>query len=221
MAKLKAAPASVAAPVQTQAPTVAASTDPKVPFAVAAPGAVVAQTGKQNLVQKRKDKITAALAAGSPFTYKAVRPGVPFQCICGAEGKNAIVLLDKDEKEVLVGSNCLRYTGVELPARERKAREATAPGVSKQQKFSESLGKFVAPFRFVRKQEGPFACLCGGRGINQLVVADANGAEFSVGATCIASVPGVELPKAPRQSAVAPAVAGLKGAVPPSFSEVG
>jgi hypothetical protein len=200
-----------------------------VPFVVAAPGsqAVVNNVGRPNLVQKRQAKIAAAIV-NKTFALRELRNGQPFSCICGAEGKNAIVLIAIDkttgaQTEMLVGSTCLKYTGITLPKQPRVARTVTAPGVSKQQKVAATLAKHAAPFHFVRKQEGPFVCICGGRGTNQVVIADANGAEFSVGRTCAEAIPGVEVPKPEKVVTGAPVVAGLKGAVPtqpPAFHNV-
>ena len=241
MAKLKpnAVPAApdTGGPVQATAsqsqappppPPSASNGDPAIPFKVEAPGAANQGTGapRPNLVQRRQEKIKQALADGSPFTYKENRTLPEFTCICGAQGKNAIVLLDKNGQEVMVGSNCLKHTGVTVPKQQRTAAASGggSPALSKQQRFQQALAKYTGPFAFVRKEEGPFACLCGGRGSNQIVVRDANGTEFSVGNTCAGLIPGVEIPKQQRQSSsAAPVIAGLKGvqAPPPDFQNVG
>lgn len=166
--------------------------------------------GKPNLVQKRREKISQAVQLGSPFVYVGTRKTDKFECICGSTGKNAIVLKDKDGKEVLVGNTCIKYTGVPRPEKEKKVRVAGQPGVSRQQKLTDGLAKFTAPFSFARKAQGTFTCICGGKGENQIVIRDANGVEFQTGATCASHVPGVELPKAqPKQRAAG--VVGLKG----------
>jgi hypothetical protein len=203
------------------------------PFKVEVPGqASGGGTGNRpNLVQRRQEKIKEA-TEGHSFTFNRLENGQEFTCICGAVGKNAIVLNREDGVEVKVGSNCLKQmkdaagTQVTVPRQPREARAdgASSPGISRQQKLQEALKKFTAPFRFVRKQEGSFKCLCGGQGTNQIIVADANGAEFAVGNTCAGLIPGVEIPKAQRQSAnAAPTVAGLKGKAepPPDFSNIG
>jgi hypothetical protein len=221
-------------PATAEAPAVA------IPFKVA-PVASSAGEAKPNIAQTRTAKIESVVKAGAPFTYDAAataaRPQGDFECICGAKGKNAHVCRDKDGKEVLVGSTCLEHLtdaegkSLEAPAKERKPR-AQAPGLSKQAKFNEALAKYVAPFKYVRKQEGTFTCICGGHGQKQIVVSDANGTEFSVGETCAAQIPGVEVPKPESKRKTSAKVAGLKGSVvddapaaapppPPDFGQVG
>lgn len=70
----------------------------------------------------RAQKIQQAVDAGKPFSYVGKRT-VPFTCICGGKGKNAIVLKDKSGKEVLVGNTCLKYTSVVIPKPPRKQKE--------------------------------------------------------------------------------------------------
>ena len=215
--------------VEQPQPPAVSQARPAVPFSVEMPGQAASAGGgsRGNLVQRRQDQIATALL-NKTFEFKELRSGQQFFCICGAEGKNAIVLKATDTvtgetSEVLVGSSCLKHTGVTVPKQPR-AKGSLAPGISKQQKFGEALSKYVAPFRFVRKQDGPFACLCGGRGVNQIVIADANGTEFSVGNTCAEIIPGVVVPKQQREARKGmPAVAGLKGGVqaPPTFQNVG
>ena len=72
--------------------------------------------------QERKTKI---VSEGKPFSYVGKRTG-KFSCICGAVGKHAIVLKDKNGKEVLVGGTCLAETGVQIPKEPKPASGAAA-----------------------------------------------------------------------------------------------
>ena len=196
------------------------------PFTAENVGGSEKGAGRPNLVQRRQEKIKQAVEAGKPFTFKERRDGIEggFDCFCGAHGKNAIVLSDRNGKEVLVGNTCVTYTDATVPARERKARVGQAPGISRQQRFEAALAKYTKPIVFVRKQEHPFVCLCGGRGSNQIVCKDKNGVEFSVGHTCAGNIPGLDVPKPEPKRKKGAAVAGLKGtgtAAKPDFGEVG
>lgn len=230
------APAPVAQPVPAPIPApVAAAPIPQpvpvasapVPFSVGVPGeASQATTAGAKLAESRTNKIAAAVA-GKFFTFKENRKGQEFSCICGSTGRNAIVCTAYDIAtaqpvgEVLVGANCFaRLLGQDgkplvLPkvARVASAGGVTTPGINKQEKFTNALARFTAPFVFARTQEGTFQCFCGGNGVNQVVIRDANGAEFSVGGRCAELIPGVQVPKKQRASkAGAPVVAGLKSA---------
>ena len=203
--------------------TVAPQTTAAVPFTIQTPGDTGGAPGaKPNLTQKRTERRNEALANGTPFTFVRTEVG-EFQCICGSTGKNAIVLHDRNGAEVKVGGKCLEYTGVTLPKTERAATGPSAPGISKQQKFSDALSKYQGPFVYVRKQDGAFQCFCGGRGTHQIVVRDVNGTEFSVGNTCAKLIPGVDVPAPPKVVKVAaPVIAGLKGSTqaPPTFENI-
>jgi len=59
----------------------------------------------------RREKVEAVVASGKPFVLEGKRVA-PFACVCGAKGKNANVLKDKNGKEVLVGNTCLKYFDV-------------------------------------------------------------------------------------------------------------
>src|SRR5262245_58790219 len=131
-------------------PAPAAAAPGPVPFGVEAPGAPAAKAAagpRPNLVQKRQEKIQAAIA-GKTFVFKEERRGQQFNCFCGASGKNAIVLTATDgagvQTEVLSGADCLKYTGVTLPKAARQPRAAGSPGINKQQKFAEKLAAFKA-----------------------------------------------------------------------------
>jgi type IV secretory pathway VirB10-like protein len=175
---------------------------------------------KKSLQKRRQDKINVAIARG-PFEYKEKRDG-DFTCICGARGKSANVLIDRSGQEILVGNGCMKYTNVSVPKQAKAPRTPGSPSISREQKFQDALNKFQAPYSYAREQQGEFTCLCGGKGSNQIVVADANGAEFSVGAKCASVIPGVQIPR-PERRAPAGTLAGLKGqaAPPPTFENVG
>lgn len=207
---------------------VATQTAAPVPFAVAAPGQAVPTGDKPGLAEKRAAKVAAAVS-GKTFAFKEEREQ-KFSCICGSVGKNAIVSVDQNGAEVLTGRTCLKYlmttagVAVEVPKAVRAAGagpgKSSQPGLSKQQRLEGFLGKYAAPFHFVRLQTGSFQCFCGGKGVNQVVVADANGLEFSVGSKCAGLIPGVVIPKQIKQGSTTTGVSGLKGSVAPAAPAV-
>ena len=73
----------------------------------------------------RQQKIQKAVDEGKPFSFVEKRKE-PFQCICGGKGSNAVVLKDKNGKEVLVGSTCVKYTGVTIPRKPKKKKKTPA-----------------------------------------------------------------------------------------------
>lgn len=72
-------------------------------------------TEKKEPKISREQKIQNAFNAGKPFTFSGKKKVQKFQCVCGAYGQNAIVLKDKNEKEVLIGNTCVKKFGVDVP----------------------------------------------------------------------------------------------------------
>lgn len=69
----------------------------------------------------RKAKVQAIVDAGKPFTFVEKRKVQDFECICGSHGQNAIVMKDKNGKEVLAGESCAAKCGVTTPKTRARA----------------------------------------------------------------------------------------------------
>jgi hypothetical protein len=181
----------------------------------------------RNVAQAREDRIQKAIE-GKTFTYVGSEKNRPFECICGTKGKNPHSIKDQDGNIVLVGGECLKRAGVEKPVRERTVRGeggGKVPSLTRQQKFSQKLAEYEAPFTFKEFRTGSFTCLCGGKGQHQIVTQDKNGRELAVGERCAELLPGLQLPAKESKKATGKSkpIAGLKGQSEelPDFETVG
>jgi len=73
----------------------------------------------------RQERIRQA-TEGREFVYVEQRTG-HFTCICGGKGSKAHVVRDVgSNEELLVGTTCLKYTGVALPRKPRGRKPSQA-----------------------------------------------------------------------------------------------